>query len=124
MLVKYVIADAEAAQQNAVNQGFVLDSDYAYPTCFNHVMAKDHEKLKGVPDSLCERVAANIYDLHFAASKELYDEQAKIVLKKWSREEQLAGFRIYFNNIWRVLVLVMFPYTEWVCHHEQPGKAV
>ncbi|KAG2973960.1 hypothetical protein PC121_g9179 [Phytophthora cactorum] len=80
MFVQYVMADAEAAQQNAVNQGFGVDSDYTYLTCFYHLMAKVHEKLKGVPDSLCERVAADIYDLHFAASKELYDEQVKIVL--------------------------------------------
>ncbi|KAG2896327.1 hypothetical protein PC129_g12155 [Phytophthora cactorum] len=100
LLVKYVMANAEAAQQNAVSQVFGVDSDYAYLMYFYHVMAKVHEKLKGIPDSLCERVVADIYDLHFASSKEVYDEQMKIVLEKWSREGQLVSFRSYFNNIW------------------------
>ncbi|KAG2803325.1 hypothetical protein PC129_g18754 [Phytophthora cactorum] len=52
LLVKYVMADAEAAQQNAVSQGFGVDSGYAYLMCFYHVMAKVHEKLKGILDSL------------------------------------------------------------------------
>ncbi|KAG3157676.1 hypothetical protein PC128_g21629 [Phytophthora cactorum] len=52
LLVKYVMADAEAAQQNAVSQGFGVDSGYAYLMCFYHVMAKIHEKLKGILDSL------------------------------------------------------------------------
>ncbi|KAG3093353.1 hypothetical protein PI125_g16879 [Phytophthora idaei] len=99
LLVNYVKADAEAAQQNAANEGFGVDSDYAYLVCFYHVMAKVHEKLKDIPDSLCERVVADIYDLQFASSKVVYDEQVNIVLEKWSREEQLVGFRSYFNNI-------------------------
>ncbi|KAG3103550.1 hypothetical protein PI124_g14128 [Phytophthora idaei] len=57
LLVKYVMADAQAAQQNAVSQVFGVDSGYAYLMCFYHVMAKVHEKLKGILDSLCERVA-------------------------------------------------------------------
>ncbi|KAG3251650.1 hypothetical protein PI124_g3736 [Phytophthora idaei] len=118
VFVQYVMADADAAQLNAVNQGFGVDSDYAYLTCFYHVMAKVHEKLKGVPDSLCERVAADIYDLQFAASKELYDEQVKIVLEKWSREERLAGFRNYFNNIW-----MMSELWRWQCFHTPSGYA-
>ncbi|ETN05268.1 hypothetical protein PPTG_14041 [Phytophthora nicotianae INRA-310] len=51
-----------------------------YLMCFYHVMAKIHEKLKGIPDSLCEGVVAEIYDLHFASSKEVYDEQKQIVV--------------------------------------------
>ncbi|KAG3002328.1 hypothetical protein PC128_g13363 [Phytophthora cactorum] len=74
LLVNYVKADAEAAQQNAANQGFGVDSDYAYLLCFYHVMAKVHEKLKDIPGSLCERMVADIYDLQFASSKVVYDE--------------------------------------------------
>ncbi|KAG3232863.1 hypothetical protein PI124_g22059 [Phytophthora idaei] len=106
------MADAEAAQQNAVSQVFGVDSDYEYLMCFYHVMAKVHEKLKGILDSLCERVVADIYDLHFASSKEVYDEQMKIVLEKWSREGQLVGFRSYFNNIW-----MKSEFWRWQCFH-------
>ncbi|KAG4250772.1 hypothetical protein PC116_g1492 [Phytophthora cactorum] len=86
--------------------------------CFYHVMAKVHEKLKGIPDSLCERVVADIYDLHFASSKEVYDEQMKIVLEKWSREGQLVGFRSYFNNIW-----MKSEFWRWQCFHTPSGDA-
>ncbi|KAG3150787.1 hypothetical protein PC128_g23091 [Phytophthora cactorum] len=81
-------------------------------------MAKVHEKLKGIPDSLCERVVADIYDLHFASSKEVYDEQMKIVLEKWSREGQLVGFRSYFNNIW-----MKSEFWRWQCFHTPSGDA-
>ncbi|KAG3012454.1 hypothetical protein PC120_g13871 [Phytophthora cactorum] len=118
LLVKYVMANAEAAQQNAVSQVFGVDSDYAYLMYFYHVMAKVHEKLKGIPDSLCERVVADIYDLHFASSKEVYDEQMKIVLEKWSREGQLVSFRSYFNNIW-----MKSEFWRWQCSHTPSGYA-
>ncbi|ETP00113.1 hypothetical protein F441_22465 [Phytophthora nicotianae CJ01A1] len=118
LLVKYVMADAEAGQQNAVNQVFGMDSDFVYLMCFCHVMAKVHEKLKGIPDSLCEGVVADIYDLHFASSKEVYDEQMQIVLERWSSQEQLAGFRSYFNNIW-----MKSEFWRWQCFHTPSGYA-
>ncbi|KAG3234193.1 hypothetical protein PI124_g20749 [Phytophthora idaei] len=89
LLVKYVAADAEAAQQNAVNQVFGVDSGYAHLMCFYHVMAKV-----------------------------VYDEQVKIVLEEWSREEQLAGFRSYFNNIW-----IESDFSRWQCFHTPSGYA-
>ncbi|ETN24222.1 hypothetical protein PPTG_00639 [Phytophthora nicotianae INRA-310] len=118
LLVKYVMADAEAGQQNAVNQVFGVDSDYVYLMCFYHVMAKVHEKLKGIPDSLYKVVVADIYDLHFASSKEVYDEQMQIALETWSSQEQLAGFRSYFNNIW-----MKSEFWRWQCFHTLSGYA-
>ncbi|ETP24636.1 hypothetical protein F441_02405 [Phytophthora nicotianae CJ01A1] len=115
LLVKYVMADAVAGQQHAVNQVFGVDSDYVYLMCFYHVMAKVHEKLKGIPDSLCEGVVADMYDLHFASSQEVYDEQMQIVLEKWSSQE---GFRSYFNNIW-----MKSEFWRWQCFHTPSGYA-
>ncbi|ETO61165.1 hypothetical protein F444_20785 [Phytophthora nicotianae P1976] len=54
LLVKYVMDNTEVDQPNAVNQGFGVDSDYTYLMCLYRVMTKVHEKLKGIPDSLCE----------------------------------------------------------------------
>ncbi|KAG3022086.1 hypothetical protein PC120_g8325 [Phytophthora cactorum] len=101
LLVKYVAADAEAAQQNAVNQVFGVDSGYAHLMCFYHVMAKVHEKLS----SKTYRTV-------------LYDEQVKIVLEKWSLEEQLTGFRSDFNNIW-----IESDFSRWQCFHTPGGYA-
>ncbi|ETP10662.1 hypothetical protein F441_13751 [Phytophthora nicotianae CJ01A1] len=69
---------AVTGQQLLVNESSVRCDEYLM--CFYHVMAKIHEKLKGIPDSLCEGVVAEIYDLHFASSKEVYDEQKQIVV--------------------------------------------
>ncbi|KUF94256.1 hypothetical protein AM588_10007370 [Phytophthora nicotianae] len=52
LVVKFVMADAEAAQQNAVVRVFGADCEFVYLMCFYHVMAKIHEKLKSVPDRL------------------------------------------------------------------------
>ncbi|ETP29837.1 hypothetical protein F442_21098 [Phytophthora nicotianae P10297] len=54
LLAKYVMDNTEVEQPNAVNQGFGVDSDYTYLMCLYRVMTKVHEKLKGIPDSLCE----------------------------------------------------------------------
>ncbi|ETI29929.1 hypothetical protein F443_22954 [Phytophthora nicotianae P1569] len=54
LVVKLVIADAEAAQQNAVVRVFGADCEFVYLMCFYHVMAKVHEKPKSVPDRLSE----------------------------------------------------------------------
>ncbi|OWZ17240.1 hypothetical protein PHMEG_0008845 [Phytophthora megakarya] len=65
LLLKYVMADAEAAQQNAVEVDFGVDSEFMDLMFFYHVMAKVHEKLKGVADALHAHVVADIYGLHF-----------------------------------------------------------
>jgi hypothetical protein len=118
LLLKFVMADAEVAQQNAVDQVFGVDSDYTYLMCFYHVMANVHEKLKSVPAHFRDRVVADIYDLHFAASQELYDEQVSAVLTKWSSEVELIGFRSYFNNVW-----VASGFWRWQCFHTPGGYA-
>lgn len=55
LLTKYTMADAEAAQQNAVDQVFGVDSDYVYLMCFYHVMAKVYERVKSVPSGCVRR---------------------------------------------------------------------
>ncbi|ETL95275.1 hypothetical protein L917_06899 [Phytophthora nicotianae] len=55
-------------------QGYA-DCEFVYLMGFYQVMAKVHEKLKNVPNRLCEQVMADIYDLHFAATSAVYDEQ-------------------------------------------------
>ncbi|KAE9213906.1 hypothetical protein PF004_g15203 [Phytophthora fragariae] len=87
LLVKYVMADAEAAQQNAVDQVFGVDSDFLYLMCFYHVMAKVYERIKGVSQRLREQVTADIYDLHFAPTQATYDEQWTTVFANWSVEQ-------------------------------------
>ncbi|OWZ09106.1 LOW QUALITY PROTEIN: hypothetical protein PHMEG_00018244 [Phytophthora megakarya] len=100
------MTDAEVAQQNAVDEVFGVDSDFTYLMCFYHV----HEKLKGVPQHLCKRVVADIYDLHFASSQEAYGDQVKVVLAKWDDEDLLTEFKSYFNN--RVLALAVLLHTQ------------
>ncbi|ETM52813.1 hypothetical protein L914_03623, partial [Phytophthora nicotianae] len=39
MAIKFIMANAEAAQQNAVEQGFSVDCEVVYVMCFNHVLA-------------------------------------------------------------------------------------
>ncbi|OWZ14417.1 hypothetical protein PHMEG_00012109 [Phytophthora megakarya] len=90
MILRYVMTDADVAQQNAVDEVFGVDSDFTYLMCFYHAMAKH----------LCKRVVAEIYDLHFASSQEAYDDQVKVVLAKWDDEDLLTGFKSYFNNVW------------------------
>ncbi|ETP00328.1 hypothetical protein F441_22252, partial [Phytophthora nicotianae CJ01A1] len=89
LVVTFVMADAEAAQQNAVVRVIGADSDFVYLMCFYHMMTKVHERLKSVPDHLSEQVMADIYDLHFATTSAVYDEQVKQVLTKWSGDEHL-----------------------------------
>ncbi|ETI51942.1 hypothetical protein F443_04806, partial [Phytophthora nicotianae P1569] len=84
------MADAEAAQQNAVIRVFGADCEFVYLMCFFHVMAKVHEKLKSVPDRLRDQAMADVYDLLFAASQDVYDEQVKTILTSWSDEEQMS----------------------------------
>ncbi|KAG2938555.1 hypothetical protein PC117_g11174 [Phytophthora cactorum] len=67
---------------------------------------------------LYEQVVVDIYDLHFASAKVVYDEQVKIVLEKWSLEEQLTGFRSDFNNIW-----IESDFSRWQCFHTPSGYA-
>ncbi|ETM30571.1 hypothetical protein L914_21754, partial [Phytophthora nicotianae] len=82
LLVKFVMADAEAAQQNAVTRVFGVDCEFVYLMCFYHVMAKVHEKLKDVPEYLSKQVMADIYDLHCADSQDVYDEQVQQIITK------------------------------------------
>ncbi|ETI29665.1 hypothetical protein F443_23221 [Phytophthora nicotianae P1569] len=63
-------------------------------------MAKVHERLKSVPDRLSEQVMADIYDLHFATTSAVFDEQAKQVVTKWSGDKHLVGFKDYFERTW------------------------
>ncbi|KUF82249.1 hypothetical protein AM588_10000354 [Phytophthora nicotianae] len=100
LVVKFVMADAEAAQQNAVVRVFGSDCEFVYLMCFYHVMAKVHERLKSVPDRLSEQVMADIYDLHFATTSAVFDEQAKQVVTKWSGDKHLVGFKDYFERTW------------------------
>ncbi|ETP04188.1 hypothetical protein F441_18964 [Phytophthora nicotianae CJ01A1] len=93
------MADAGAAQQNAVTRVFGVDSEFVYLMCFYHVMTKVHENLKGIPGRLSEQVMADIYGLHFAASQDVYDEQLKQILTKWSGEEQLVWFQGYLSSV-------------------------
>ncbi|ETO80688.1 hypothetical protein F444_04855 [Phytophthora nicotianae P1976] len=88
------MADAEAAQQNAVIRVFGADCEFVYLMCFFHVMAKVHEKLRSVPDRLRDQAMADVYDLLFAASQDVYDEQVKTILTSWSDEEQMIGMLI------------------------------
>ncbi|ETL45210.1 hypothetical protein L916_04642 [Phytophthora nicotianae] len=92
------MADAEAAQQNAVIRVFGADCEFVYLMCFFHVMAKVHEKRKSVPDRLRDQAMADVYDLLFAASQDVYDEQVKTILTSWSDEEQMVWFRGYFER--------------------------
>ncbi|ETI41456.1 hypothetical protein F443_13311, partial [Phytophthora nicotianae P1569] len=89
LVVKFVMADAEAAQQNAVVRVFGADCEFVYWMCFYHVMAKIHEKLKSVPDRLPGDGGRLLYDLHFAASQDVYDEQVNTILTSRSDEEQM-----------------------------------
>ncbi|OWY92451.1 hypothetical protein PHMEG_00038553 [Phytophthora megakarya] len=75
-----------------------MDSTLTYLMCFNHVMAKVHQRLKEFPSSLSKRVVADIYDLHFAASKDVYDELVVSVLAKWSRDTRLLTFQNCFTS--------------------------
>ncbi|ETM99060.1 hypothetical protein PPTG_24487 [Phytophthora nicotianae INRA-310] len=112
------MADAEAAQQNAVVRVIGADSDFVYLMCFYHVMTKVHERLKSVPDRLSEQVMADIYDLHFATTSAVYDEQVKQVLTKWSGDEHLVGFQDYFERTW-----VPSAFWRWQCFHTASGFA-
>ncbi|OWZ17161.1 hypothetical protein PHMEG_0008939 [Phytophthora megakarya] len=124
LIVKYVMADAEAAQLNAVSQGFGMDSNLTYLMCFYHVMAKVHERLKGFP---------NFSDLQFAASKEVYNELVVSVLAKWSRDTQFLTLQNYFTSVWMNMLshtkllttnnpvkqcnrLIKREYTRWTKH--------
>ncbi|KAE9152681.1 hypothetical protein PF002_g3948 [Phytophthora fragariae] len=60
LLLKYVLADAEAEQLNAVTQVFGMDSELTYLMCIYHVMAKVHKMLKALSGTLRERVVADI----------------------------------------------------------------
>ncbi|OWY95557.1 hypothetical protein PHMEG_00034409, partial [Phytophthora megakarya] len=71
MLLRYVMADAEVAQQNAVDEVFGVDSDFTYLMCF-----------------------------YLMTSQEAYDDHVKVVLAKWDDENLLTGFKSYFNNVW------------------------
>ncbi|POM68192.1 Hypothetical protein PHPALM_15676 [Phytophthora palmivora] len=117
-LLKYVMADAEAAQQNAVTEVFGMDSDFVYLMCFYHVMAKVHEKLNGVPDTLCDHVVADIYDLHFASCQAVYEEQVATVLARWMSDDRLVRFETYFNSVW-----VTSAFSHWQCYHTPSGYA-
>ncbi|KAE9301330.1 hypothetical protein PF008_g22788 [Phytophthora fragariae] len=145
LLLTYVMADAEAGQLNAVNQVFGVDSELTYLICFYHVMAKVHERLtavssmdsgltylicfynvmakvherlKAVSSTLREQVVADIYDLHFASSKTVYDDQVVTVLARWSRDQQLMVCRGYFENMW-----MMSEFSRWQCFHTPGGYA-
>ncbi|ETP21745.1 hypothetical protein F441_04804 [Phytophthora nicotianae CJ01A1] len=109
LVVKFVMADAEAAQQNAVIRVFGADCEFVYLMCFFHVMAKVHEKRKSVPDRLRDQAMADVYDLLFAASQDVYDEQVKTILTSWSDEEQMVWFRGYFERTCRDLLVDMTP---------------
>ncbi|POM64763.1 Hypothetical protein PHPALM_19672 [Phytophthora palmivora] len=113
LLFKYVMADATAAQQNAVAEVFGMDSDFVYLLCFYHVMAKVHEKLKGVPDTLCEYVVTDIYDLHFC-----FLSSFGKVLARWKSDERLMRFETYFNSVWVTSV-----FSRWQCFHTPSGYA-
>ncbi|ETI55364.1 hypothetical protein F443_01952, partial [Phytophthora nicotianae P1569] len=118
LVITFVMADAEAAQQNAVVRVIGADSDFVYLMCFYHVMTKVHERLKSVPDRLSEQVMADIYDLHFATTSAVYDEQVKQVLTKWSGDEHLVGFQDYFERTW-----VPSAFWRWQCFHTASGFA-
>ncbi|ETP27147.1 hypothetical protein F441_00313, partial [Phytophthora nicotianae CJ01A1] len=118
LVVKFVMADAEAAQQNKVVRVFGADCEFVYLMCFYHVMAKVHEKLKSVPDRLRDQVMADVYDLHFAASQDVYDEQVKPILTSWSDEEQMVWIRGYFERTW-----VTSAFWRWQCFHTPSGYA-
>ncbi|KAE9097960.1 hypothetical protein PF010_g15758 [Phytophthora fragariae] len=118
LLVKYVMADAEAAQQNAVDQVFGVDSDFLYLMCFYHVMAKVYERIKGVSQRLREQVTADIYDLHFAPTQATYDEQWTTVFANWSGKNELTDFRGYFRRVW-----VRSEFHRWQCFHTPSGYA-
>ncbi|OWZ03002.1 hypothetical protein PHMEG_00025340 [Phytophthora megakarya] len=116
LIVKYVMADAEAAQLNAVSQGFGSVSNLTYLICFYHVLAKVHERLKGFPSSLSERVVADIYDLHVAASNKVYDELEVSILAKWSHDTQLLTFQNHFTSVWMNLLSP----TKWYSTTKNP----
>ncbi|ETM35547.1 hypothetical protein L914_17573 [Phytophthora nicotianae] len=106
------MADAEVAQQNAVTRVFGVDCELVYWMCFYHVMAKVYEKLKVVPEHLSKEVMAGIYDLNFADSQDVFDEQVKQILTKWLDEEQLIWFQGYLERTW-----MMSSFWRWQCFH-------
>ncbi|OWZ02791.1 hypothetical protein PHMEG_00025583 [Phytophthora megakarya] len=116
LIVKYVMADAEAAQLNAVSQGFGSVSNLTYLMCFYHVLVQVHERLKGFPSSLSERVVADIYDLHVASSNKVYDELVVSILAKWSHDTQLLTFQNYFTSVWMNLL----SHTKWYSTTKNP----
>ncbi|ETP11210.1 hypothetical protein F441_13260 [Phytophthora nicotianae CJ01A1] len=118
LVVKFVMADAEAAQQNAVVRVFGADCEFVYLMCFYHVMAKIHEKLKSVPDRLPGDGGRLLYDLHFAASQDVYDEQVNTILTSRSDEEQMVWFRGYFERTW-----VTSAFWRCQCFHIPSGYA-
>ncbi|EGZ25570.1 hypothetical protein PHYSODRAFT_257835 [Phytophthora sojae] len=122
MRVRYVMADADAAQFNAVQSVFGIDCTYTYLMCFYHVIAKVRvavkERMSGVHGDVVAEVYRDIYDLHFSLTEAENLTRNEKVLFEWNKRPELDAFRKYMKK-----QLMKGKFSSWQCYLTPTGFA-
>ncbi|KAE8895108.1 hypothetical protein PF003_g20898 [Phytophthora fragariae] len=74
--VRFVMADADKAQRNAVDSVLGVDNDIVNLICYFHVAAKIYKHTRGVPIVLAARVARDLADTHLLPSSRALNHAA------------------------------------------------
>ncbi|RLN51305.1 hypothetical protein BBJ28_00023740 [Nothophytophthora sp. Chile5] len=116
--VRYVMGDADAAQWNAVQEVLAQDNHLVFLMCYFHVAKKVFEKTRSLSQDAAKTVMADIHDIHFASTEEIFHTKLGGVLQKWAGLPEIARFTAYFSKTW------LDPrFWRWQAFHTPSGFA-
>ncbi|POM66915.1 Hypothetical protein PHPALM_17151 [Phytophthora palmivora] len=97
--VRYVMADADKAQRNAVDSVLGVDNILVNLMCYFHVAPNIYKHTRGIPVVLAAQVARDIADMHYATSAAEFELTKARCLKSWDELPQLIAFATYFTKV-------------------------
>ncbi|KAG3114509.1 hypothetical protein PI124_g10395 [Phytophthora idaei] len=77
LLVRYVMADADKAQRNAVDAVLGVGNELVNLMRYFHVATKIYKHTRGIPVTLAARISKDVADMHYAVSAADYERIKK-----------------------------------------------
>ncbi|RLN86730.1 hypothetical protein BBJ28_00020164 [Nothophytophthora sp. Chile5] len=120
--IKYVMADADVAQRNAL-QAVVRDDleqavQHVYLMCFFHVTQNVRKYITSISPALHHKVHRHVYRIHYARSDAELDKRVLEAVEEWKSNPALRDFERRFSQQW-----LCGRFTRWQCFVTPPGFA-
>ncbi|KAK1942882.1 hypothetical protein P3T76_005519 [Phytophthora citrophthora] len=116
--VRFIMADADKAQRNAVDSVLGVNNELVNLMCGFHVAAKVYKRTRGIPIALAAQVARDIADMHYATSEAELELTKARCMESWDKLPQLSAFATYFRS-----VRLNSKFHRWQAFHTPRGFA-